>query len=165
MMPIRNTCGVSRKNGDWLLHSSRKKDTFTKHIRYSSEFIQWLDHFRNENIAHAENSTHGKVRIGDYSVDGFDATTNTVYEYYGCFHQGHSSNENHDGKKCKKTLQREAELRGLGYNIVSTTSCEWFVTEESKIWYHPTAAEPSCRMEDIIDGVKSEELLDLLRTY
>ena len=55
-------------------------------------------------------------------------------------------------------MQREEELRGLGYNIVSRTSCEWFATEESKIWYH--SAEPSnnyCSMEDIIDVVNGGE--------
>ena len=50
----------------------------------------WLDYFCNENIVHAENSIYGEMRIENYSVDGFDATTNTIYEYYGCFHHGHS---------------------------------------------------------------------------
>ena len=109
-----------------------KKNNFTKHIRYSSESIQWLEHICNENIVHAENSTHGEMRIENYSVRGFDATTNTIYEYYGCFHHGHSCTENHDDKKWQKTTQRKGELRRLGYNIVSTN--EWLATEESKIW-------------------------------
>ena len=36
-----------------------QNNNFTKHIRYSSESIQWLDHFRNGNIVHAVNSIHG----------------------------------------------------------------------------------------------------------
>ena len=79
-----------------------KKTNFVKHIRYSKESIQWLDHFRNENIVHAENAIHGEVRIENYSVDGFDATANTIYEYYGCFHHGHSCSENHDDAKWQK---------------------------------------------------------------
>ena len=86
-----------------------KKNNFTKHIHYSNESSQWLDHFRNENIAHVENSIHGEVGIENYSVDGFDATTNTAYEYYGCFHHGHSSNENHDGKKWQKATRSRIE--------------------------------------------------------
>ena len=40
-----------------------KKNNFTKHIRYISESIQWLDHFCNANIVHVENSVHGEVAL------------------------------------------------------------------------------------------------------
>ena len=59
----------------------------------SSEAIQWLEHFSNENIMHAENSIHGEVRIENYSVDGLDPNTNTIYGYYGCYYHGHACNE------------------------------------------------------------------------
>ena len=136
MTPIRYACGVSRKNcRHYTLRE--EKNNFAKNVCYSSESIQWLDYFRNENIAHAENSIHGEMRIENYSVDGFDATTNTIDEYYGCFHHGHSCNKNNDDdKKRQKTMQRAEELRRLWHNVVSTTSCEWFTTEESETWYH-----------------------------
>ena len=66
---------------------------------------------------------------------------------YGCFHHGHSCNENHDGKKWQKTIQCEAELRGLGYY---------------------TATEPSntsCRMENIINAVKCEEPFGFIQCH
>ena len=62
--------------GYYTLHE--KENNFTKHIRYSSEPIQWLDHFCNENIVHTENSIHGKMHIENYSVDGFDVITYTI---------------------------------------------------------------------------------------
>ena len=98
------------------------------------------------------------------TVDGFDATTNTIYEYYGCFHHGHSCKENQDDKKWQKTMQRDGELRHFGY-VVSTTSCEWLATEESKIWYH-SILEPSntsCSAEDIIYAVKGGELFGFIQ--
>ena len=80
-----------------------KKNNFVKHIRYSRESIQRLDHVGNENIVHAENSIHSEVRIENYYVDGFDATTNTIYEYNNCFWHGHSCSEkNHDEVKLQK---------------------------------------------------------------
>ena len=65
--------------GYYTLHD--KKNSFAKQIRYSHEAIQWLEHFQKD-IRHAEND--GEVRIENYSVDGYDASINTVYEYYGC---------------------------------------------------------------------------------
>ena len=146
-------------------NSVLEKNNFTRRIRYSSESVQWLDHFRNANIVHAENSVHDEVLIENYSVDGFDSTTNTVYEYYGCLHHSHHAcNESHDAKKWNKTMQREAELKALGYNVISITSCEWFAMEESEVWYHPaTAAVASCSMEDIVDAVKCEEVFGFIQ--
>ena len=114
---------------------------------------------------HAENSIHSEMHIENYPVDGFDANTNTICEYYGCFHHGHSCKENHDDKKWEKTMQREGELRRLGYNVVSTTSCEWLATEESKIWYHSNVepSNTSCSAEDIIDAVKGGELFGFIQ--
>ena len=143
-----------------------KKNNFRRYLRYSRESLQWLDHFRNENMTHAENSVHGEVRIGNHSVHGFDVTTNTVYEYYGCYHHGHTAcNENHDARRWTKTMAREASLKALGYNIVSITSCEWFAKEESNVWYHPsiTTTVIPCSMEDILDAVKSDEIFGFIQ--
>ena len=57
------------------------------------------------------------------------------------------------------------ELRRLGYNVVSTTRCEWVATEESKIWYHSIveACNTSCSAEDITDAVKVGELFGFIQ--
>ena len=165
MTPIRYLWCLAQKCRQAIILFAKKRITLQSIYATSSESIQWLDHFRNENIVHAENSIHGEMRIENYSVDDFDATTSTIYEYHGCFHHGHSCNENHDDKKWQKTMQREEELRELGYNVISTTSFEWFATEVSKIWYHSTV-EPfntSCSMEDIIDAVKGGDLFGFIK--
>ena len=167
MTPIHYTCGVlRRKCRQAFTIAFAKRNNFTRHMRYSSESVQWLDHFRNANIVHAKNSVHGEVRIENYSVDGFDSTTNTVYEYYGCYHHDHTAcNESHDAKKWEKAMQREADLKALGHNVISITSCEWFAMEESEVWYHPaaTTAAASCSMEDILDAVKCEEIFGFIQ--
>ena len=59
-----------------------------KNIRpngYSRIAIKWLNSFSNPNILHAENG--GEQKILDYYVDGYDPTTNTVFEFHGdAFH-------------------------------------------------------------------------------
>lgn len=48
---------------------------------YSPISIEWLDSLNNSNIKHAENG--GEEVIAGYWVDGYDPTTNTVYEFHG----------------------------------------------------------------------------------
>lgn len=73
-----------------------------------------------------------KIRLLDgslVSVDGFDPNTNTVYEYHGKYWHGHPSLFHEDdihptinircGDLYETTLNREYELRKIGYNVVS----------------------------------------------
>jgi hypothetical protein len=71
-----------------------------------------------------------KLSDGTYAVvDGFDPSTNTIYEYHGKFWHGHPDRCDPDEKHPKNkilgsdlyfdTLIREIRLRDLGYKIVS----------------------------------------------
>ena len=104
--------------------------------RYSSEAIEWLEYVRLSipNIKHAGNS-RGEKMIGKFHVDGYDEFSKTVYEYYGCFYHGcnrcfDSTVKNPETKKRliqskKETLEREHQLKNLGYNIVTMWACHW----------------------------------------
>ena len=50
-------------------------------------------------IQHAENG------------GGYDESTRTVYEYYGCFWHGHSCNTAYNAERWQKTLERENSLQ------------------------------------------------------
>ena len=73
-----------------------------------------------------------------YSVDGFHAETNTVYEYHGCiFHgcrkcfpkQGSSTRFCHPDRTADEvreaTLKKEAILKNAGYRVVSMWGCDF----------------------------------------
>ena len=113
-----------------------EQNEYRKETRYSREAVQWLTHLNRTTgakIRHAE--YRGEIRIANFEVDGYDETTRTVYEYHGCYWHKHFCNTWYDAEVWGKTLEREETIRGLGYNLVSITSCEWFKTEESKNWY------------------------------
>ena len=55
-------------------------------------------------------------------------------------------------------MAREEELRSLGYDIVSITSCEWKSMEESKNWYNTAEVQSKCTMNDILDAVRNDKL-------
>ncbi len=54
--------------------------------QFSKVALTWLMSFNDSNIQHAVNS--GEVKILGEKVDGFDAETNTVYHFQGCFFHG-----------------------------------------------------------------------------
>ena len=80
----------------------------------------WLDYL---------NVNNRQVRIGKYIVDGYDPITNTIYEFNGDFWHGNPSKyKNYDvnqilgksfGELYKKTLEKENNLKKLGYNVIS----------------------------------------------
>lgn len=70
-----------------------------------------------------------QVRIGKYIVDGYDPSTNTIYEFNGDFWHGnpklYKENDINNvlnktfGELYKKTISREKYLIKKGYNLVS----------------------------------------------
>ena len=75
-----------------------------------------------------------------FLVDGYEPTTNTVYEYYGCkWHECPcSSNET---IKYNETLRKEKVIKDLGYNLVSVWECEKpdlkYVNFKKKFFHYP----------------------------
>lgn len=69
-------------------------------------------------------------------VDGFDETTNTIYEFYGDFWHGNPAVYDQEtvhpirkitfGELYENTLRRESDLRSLGYNVVSIWEKDYF---------------------------------------
>ena len=106
--------------------------------KFSDEALEWLEYVRRnlkvKDLRHAANG--GEVRIGNYRADGFDKTSNTIYEYYGCFHHGcpkcfpEANTRNPDTRKRLKkvymeTLERESVFRSMGFQVKSVWACEW----------------------------------------
>ena len=76
------------------LHA-RTESCHHPHGRYQPErkysvkalrWLKWIAHETNHDIRHARNG--GEVRIGRYSVDGYNMNNQTLYEFYGCFGTG-----------------------------------------------------------------------------
>ena len=83
----------------------------------------------------------GEVRIQtpgeSFLVDGYDASTNTIYEFHGCLwhgcpscypHRNTHSNVNLDRtfqEVFEATKKREAILRVNGYAVVTMWECQW----------------------------------------
>jgi very-short-patch-repair endonuclease len=76
-----------------------------------------------------------QVKIGKYIVDGYEPSTNTIYEFNGDFWHGNPELYDEDdinkvlnktfGELYKKTINRERYLMKKGYNIISICENEF----------------------------------------
>jgi len=131
---------ICKKHGDFyqIPNSHMRGRSCPKcHKNYSKAQIQWLNYLSvHKNIQHAE-TEGGEFSIPNYlySADGYDAKTNTIYEYHGDFWHGNPNIYNPEdinpiskikyGVLFKRTLKKEIILRNLGYNYKCIWGSDW----------------------------------------
>ncbi|CAG2213159.1 unnamed protein product [Mytilus edulis] len=108
----------------------QKRDKYT--LMY--DWMDYLNHTRGLDIKHKLNTGKEK-KIGSYPVDGYDANTNTVYQFHGCYWHGHDcwmTKNVKDQKWCEtrqakydKTVKTTTFIQAQGYNIVEKWECHF----------------------------------------
>lgn len=110
---------------------------------YSEVSIQWLEY-----VSHTENSIikhvlkGGEQRVGPYFVDGYNAATNTCYEFAGCFYHGcvkchvegdlNPATKVSYGELYRLFSEKVATLKSQhGVRVVVMWECEWMSLTES----------------------------------
>ena len=63
----------------------KKRDRYTLVF----DWMNFLNHSHGCQIQHKLNTGKEK-KFGPYPVDGFDQTTNTIYQFHGCYYHAHS---------------------------------------------------------------------------
>jgi hypothetical protein len=101
---------------------------------YSKIAIKWLNTIMSRDnifIQHAENEGEYFIKTKNFkaSVDGYCPATNSVYEFHGDFWHGNPNVYNPEdinsitkttyGDLYNKTIDREKNIKALGYNLVS----------------------------------------------
>ena len=94
----------------------------------SNKEIKWLD---SNNILEINRQYKLLINNKIIKVDGFDPSTNTIYEFYGDFWHGNPNifradkingiNKKTYSELYRKTMDREAAIKSAGYNFV----CIW----------------------------------------
>ena len=99
-------------------------------------------------MQHVRNSLNGETKVitpaQSYNVDGYHATSNTVYEYHGCiFHgcrkcfpkQGNMKGFCHPDRTVSEvyeaTLKKTAILRDAGYTVIEMWGCDFAKQKET----------------------------------
>ncbi len=104
----------------------------------SFESLEWFFYLSEKDaslkIRHARNHPDGEKRIGRYRVDGYDESTNTVFEYNGCYYHGcqkcmSPSSKNISGTTMselfRQTEKRKTNLENMGFNYIEMWGCDW----------------------------------------
>ena len=108
-------------------------------INYSKVALEWLTWCaqQQQSLQHARNAGEYCIPGTNFHVDGFDASTNTIYEFHGCFWHGcprcfpirHESHLRHYDRTMQDvyetTQQRIQQFRELGYHVVEMWECDW----------------------------------------
>ena len=108
-------------------------------INYSKVALEWLTWCaqQQQSLQHARNAGEYCIPGTNFHVDGFDASTNTIYEFHGCFWHGcprcfpirHESHLRHYNRTMQDvyetTQQRIQQFRELGYHVVEMWECDW----------------------------------------
>lgn len=102
----------------------------SRNNKFSKKALAWLAYTEavdGVQINHAKKQGEYRIPGTKYRADGYCPSTNTIYEFYGDYWHGnpavfepHDHNQHLDktfGELYQKTIERETEIRSLGYNL------------------------------------------------
>ncbi|XP_061170591.1 uncharacterized protein LOC133179932 [Saccostrea echinata] len=101
--------------------------------QYSAKACRWLTWWSQKTGSHIQHARNeGELKIGNYTVDGYQKDTCTVYEFFGCYWHGCPTcypklqTETHPHRTqytyqqlYEETLRRKSVLEEMGYSVHS----------------------------------------------
>jgi hypothetical protein len=103
---------------------------------YSKVAIMWMESL-NKNIQHAENGGEFRIPGTNYFADGYDKSSNTIYEFHGDAWHGNPelyqpSDKCHPYDKqltaqtlYKRTQEKENIIKQKGFNLITIWENDW----------------------------------------
>ena len=140
---IASACNTDLRMNRMIPNSIASEPTLSwkkNNINQSYEAIEWLtwcQQHQAPHLQHAKNTCEYRIPGTKLHVDGFDASTNTIYEYHGCFWHGcprcYPSRYETHRRHCDRSMQdvyedtkqRTQHLREQGYTVVEMWGCDW----------------------------------------
>ena len=140
---IASACNMDLRRNRMIPNSIASEPTLTwkkNNVNQSNEAIEWLtwcQQHQAPHLQHAKNDGEYRIPGTKLHVDGFDASTNTIYEYHGCFFHGcprcYPKRYETHRRPCDRSMQdayedtqqRTRRLRQQGYTVVEMWGCDW----------------------------------------
>ena len=138
---IKIHCKEHNRNFEQVAHSHLIGNSGCpkcRHNRTSKPANEWINLLLvNQPILQHDLSDEKEFRIPDtnYTVDGYNCLTKTIYEFHGDYWHGNPKFYNHEdvnptskktyGQLFKNTLHKELLCRNKGYNYVCIWEHEW----------------------------------------
>ena len=108
----------------------------SNHSKVALEWLHWEDS-KLHRVQHARNKGEFRIPNTNYTADGYDEVTKTVYEFQGCFWHGcrscypnrsetHRRLEDRTMEDVYICMQRKVfDLASRGYNVKQMWECQW----------------------------------------
>ena len=140
---IASACNMDLRMNRMIPNSIASEPILTwkkNNVNQSNEAIEWLtwcQQHKAPQLQHVKNTGEYRIPGTKLHVDGFDASTNTIYEYHGCFYHGcprcypnrYETHRRHCDRSMQDayedTQQRTQHLREQGYTVVEMWGCDW----------------------------------------
>ena len=121
-------------------HAAITAEEWEHHDLMTQAYPDYVHPFMEEDqISHAKNRGEGTLLINHkpVRVDGYNATTRTVYEFHGCFYHGcphcfpnrHIPIKMHDRQTpddlYRRTQAKDQAIQQAGYALQTMWECEW----------------------------------------
>ena len=105
-------------------------------VRLAIEWLEWVAHKEEIHIRHQLSNAEKRIGGRKLPVDGFNAQTQTVYQFHGCYWHGHDCALNRGKEFNEKRKKPMAEIREetranaeyikkQGYRVVEMWECHW----------------------------------------
>ena len=143
-------------------------------IRMAIEWLEWVAYKERIHIRHQLNNTEKRIGGRRLPVDRFNAQTQTVYQFHGCFWHGNDCALNRGKEYNDKRQKPMAELREetranteytcrKGYRVVEIWECEWRQMKRTNRELHRSIATEVRRTLDTIRIMSPERILSEVR--
>ena len=114
-------------------------DNVVQTENHSVVSIAWLDYINKKNNIKIQHALEGGEKVikcinNKLKVDGFCESTNTVYEFHGCFWHGcpdcykpdviNNKNQSDMGTLYNKTQDKNNKITAVGYNLIEMWECK-----------------------------------------
>ena len=122
--------------GSYIRRKAKTSFKPEKSSSYEKMFywMDWLNLTKSCQILHLKNQGKEK-RVGPYLVDGYDCSTNTVYQFQGCYFHGHSCHltkhihKEKEKKLFKKRKERTSQIKSYikqkGHKFCEIYECKF----------------------------------------
>ena len=159
------------------------------HLHASLEWLYWVNHQLlqerqsvEDQLAHAHNQGEHTISVVRHKmyVDGFDPTTQTVYEFQGCFYhecltcfphrdQLHRKHDNMSIRQIHQLTQDCNQLiRNAGYRLVEIWECQWHAKKKDspriQDFLHTLQLQPRLEPRDAFFGGRTNAIQLLCQT-
>jgi len=118
-------------------HHKRGHGCFKCVVSYSKQQLEWLNYLSvtSDYIQHAQNYGEFQIPTTNMYADGYEPTTNSIYEFQGDFWHGNPAVFNGEdinprtgtsyASLYEKTQRKITKLKELGYNVYEMWESDW----------------------------------------